>query len=118
MILNDRITIGKHCIGFNNSLYIIAEVGVNHEGSMSKARELIDLAKQGGADAVKFQTFKAENVISTYAKKAEYQKKQTDQNESQLEMARKLELSFDEFSTLFKICNDKNIKFLIIIIYQ
>jgi len=64
MILNDRITIGKHCIGFNNSLYIIAEVGVNHEGSMSKARELIDLAKQGGANAVKFQTYKADTLAS------------------------------------------------------
>ena len=95
-----------------NKVFIIAEAGVNHNGNIDIAKKLIDVAVSAGADAVKFQTFKAENVISTYAKKAEYQKKQTDQNESQLEMARKLELSFDEFSTLFKICNDKNVKFL------
>ena len=64
MIMNNQITIGKRCIGQDNAPYIIAEVGVNHEGSMKRAKELIDLAKRGGADAVKFQTYKAETLAS------------------------------------------------------
>ena len=66
--------------------YIIAEAGINHNGSLKKAYELIKKAKLIGADAIKFQTFKSENVVTRYAAKAKYQKKLTDTKESQLEM--------------------------------
>lgn len=73
--------------------YIIAEAGVNHNGSLDMAKQLIDVAAETGADAVKFQTFKAEQVVSRHALKAEYQQRTTDSRESQLDMIRKLELS-------------------------
>ena len=69
--------------------FIIAEAGVNHNGDIRKAFQLIDVAKESGADAVKFQTFKAEEVISSYAPQAEYQIKNTGIAESQLEMVKK-----------------------------
>ena len=74
------------------SVYIIAEAGVNHNGSIVLAYKLIDVAVESGADAVKFQTFKAENVVSKNAQKADYQKKTTDATESQFDMIKKLEL--------------------------
>lgn len=92
--------------------FIIAEAGVNHNGSLELAYKLIDLAKEAGADAVKFQTFKAENVVSIFAPKAEYQKKTTDTYESQLEMIKKLELVFDDFEKLKRYCDVKKIIFL------
>jgi len=70
-----------------NSVFIIAEAGVNHNGNLENGYKLIDTAKDAGADAVKFQTFTAENVISKYAAKADYQKKTTNKDESQLHMA-------------------------------
>lgn len=92
--------------------YIIAEAGVNHNGNILLAKKLIDTAKNAGADAVKFQTFKAENVISKIAKKAAYQRRNTEADESQLEMVRKLELSFGNFRELKKYCEQKKIIFL------
>ncbi len=92
--------------------FIIAEAGVNHNGSIELAKKLIDVAVEAGADAVKFQTFKAEKVISKFAQKAEYQKKTTDSQESQLEMVKKLELSFENFVELKKYCDERNIIFL------
>ena len=71
---------------------IIAEAGVNHNGSFELAKELVDKAAEAGADIVKFQTCKAENVISRYADKAEYQKKTTGEADTQLDMVRKLML--------------------------
>jgi N,N'-diacetyllegionaminate synthase len=95
-----------------NKTFIIAEAGVNHNGSIEIAKKMIEVAKACGADAVKFQTFKAENVISKYAPKAEYQKQTTGETDSQLEMVKKLELSFDDFIALKEYCDKLNIMFL------
>lgn len=92
--------------------FIIAEAGVNHNGSLELAKKLIDVASEAGADAVKFQTFKAEKLVSRYAPKAEYQKKKTTADESQLEMVKKLELDAAAHKTLIDYCKNKNIRFL------
>ncbi len=96
----------------NNKTYIIAEAGVNHNGDLDIAKELIDIASIAGADAVKFQTFKAENLVSTYAPKAEYQKKTTCVDESQFDMIKKLELSTSDYKILANYCKTKHIEFL------
>lgn len=92
--------------------YIIAEAGVNHNGSLKLAKELIDIASEAQADAVKFQTFKADQVISKTAPKAEYQITNTGDNESQLEMVKKLELDRNAHYELINYCQQKNIQFL------
>lgn len=81
-------------------VYIIAEIGCNHCGDATIAKEMVKKAKACGVDAVKFQTFKASALISKYAPKADYQKKTTGENENQLEMTRKLELPFVEYERL------------------
>ena len=81
---------------------IIAEAGVNHNGSFELAKQLVDKAVEAGADIVKFQTCKAENVISRYADKAEYQKETTGEADSQLDMVRKLMLTYEEYGELKK----------------
>jgi N-acetylneuraminate synthase len=92
---------------------IIAEAGVNHNGDINKAMQLIDKAVEASVDYIKFQTFKTELCISKNAVKADYQIENTqNSSESQLEMVKKLELSFDQFIELEKYCNQKNIKFL------
>jgi N,N'-diacetyllegionaminate synthase len=91
---------------------IIAEAGVNHNGNMEMAKQLVLEAKKAGADAVKFQTFKAELVMSRYAEKAEYQKAATGEDESQIEMVRKFELPYSAFEVLRKLCEDVGIAFL------
>lgn len=96
----------------NNGVFIIAEAGVNHNGDINLAKKLIDVAKEAGADAIKFQTFISEKVVSRHAPKAEYQNKNTSSKESQLEMVKKLELSFDEFVELSEYCRKKDIEFL------
>ena len=93
------------------SVYIIAEAGVNHNGSFALACKLVDAAKEAGADCIKFQTFKSENLVSRSAKKAEYQKKTTGDS-SQQDMLKKLELSFDEFLQLKSYCEKVGICFL------
>lgn len=92
--------------------YIIAEVGVNHNGNLKLAFQLIDAAVASGADSVKFQTFLPEKLASANAPKAAYQKNKTDYNESQLEMLRKLALSKKDYSILKAYCEEKNIEFL------
>jgi N-acetylneuraminate synthase len=93
--------------------YIIAEAGVNHNGSFENALKLIDIAIDANVDAVKFQTFKATNVISKIAQKAVYQERNTNvQNETQLEMVQKLELSYDDTRKLKSYCDDKGVTFL------
>lgn len=95
-----------------NKVIIIAEAGVNHNGDIKKAIQLIDVAVNAGVDYVKFQTFKAENLVSKTAKKAEYQIQNTqNENDTQLEMLKKLELSHDQHEELIKYCKEKNIKF-------
>jgi N,N'-diacetyllegionaminate synthase len=95
-----------------NRVYIIAEAGVNHNGDIALAKELIDVAIKAGVDAVKFQTFKAENIVSVNAPKAVYQAENTNTVESQFDMLKKLELAYPEFLELIDYCNDRNITFL------
>jgi N,N'-diacetyllegionaminate synthase len=91
---------------------IIAEAGVNHNGDLNNAFKLVDAAVAAGVDYVKFQTFKAEKLVSVNAKKAEYQIENTQNNqESQLEMLKKLELSTNDHEQLIAYCKSKNIKF-------
>ena len=94
------------------SVFIIAEAGVNHNGSAQLAKQLIDIAVDSGADAVKFQTFKTENLVSKDAQKADYQKHTTDESESQFDMIKKLELDADVHKELIAYCQEKNIMFL------
>lgn len=90
-------------------VYIIAEIGCNHNGDFNLAKKMVDVAVECGVDAVKFQTFKADLLISKYAPKAEYQKKTTGEEDSQLEMTRRLELSFDEYLLLKEYCIKKGV---------
>lgn len=94
-----------------SKIFIIAEAGVNHNGSLKLAKKLVDLACAAGADAVKFQTFKTEELVTLSAPKAEYQKR-TVPGKSQYEMLKKLELSQKDFVELFKYCKKKGIMFL------
>ncbi|HHW7568030.1 TPA: N-acetylneuraminate synthase [Mannheimia haemolytica] len=82
------------------NVFIVAEIGCNHNGDPALAKKMVDVAKDCGVDAVKFQTFKADKLISKYAPKAEYQKVTTGTADSQLEMTRKLELPYEEFMKL------------------
>lgn len=95
-----------------NHTYIIAEAGVNHNGSIDRAKQLIDVAAEAGADAVKFQTFRAERLVSKSAPKAEYQTKTTDVSESQFEMIKKLELDETAHRLLIEHCRKRGIQFL------
>lgn len=95
-----------------SKVYIIAEAGVNHNGSVDMAKQLIEVAAEAGADAVKFQTFKAENLVSKFAEKADYQKQTTDANESQFAMIKRLELDMETHRTLKKYCKEQKIEFL------
>ena len=94
------------------NVFIIAEAGVNHNGSIELAKKLIDVASDAGADAVKFQTFKAETLVSRSAQKASYQKETTEASESQFEMLKKLELDMATHKELIEYCHTKNIMFL------
>ena len=91
---------------------IIAEAGVNHNGSIKNAKHLIDAAVEAKADYIKFQTFKAENLVTKKAEKAEYQKNNTITDESQFDMLKQFELDYSAHKELVAYCNKKRIKFL------
>lgn len=106
------IQIGKRAIGFESPCFIIAEAGVNHNGNVEMARRLVEVAAQAGADAVKFQTFKAERLVTLDAPKAEYQQQATADDESQYEMLRRLELSAEAHYELAAYCREQDIIFM------
>lgn len=95
-----------------NKVFIIAEAGVNHNGNLALAKKLIDVATDAGADAIKFQTFKADKIVVKSAQKADYQKQATNKGESQYEMIKKLELNETMHGELIAHCKAKNIIFL------
>ena len=94
-----------------NQCFIIAEAGVNHNGNINLAKKLVDKACEAGVDAIKFQTFRAENLVTKEAPKAEYQKNTTG-NGNQFEMLKKLELSFEDHILLKNYCTEKGITFI------
>lgn len=110
--MQQQIIIEKNIVGLKNPCFVIAEAGVNHNGDIALAKKLIDAAVEGGADAVKFQTFKTENVVTLTAEKAEYQKDTTSKEESQYEMIKKLELSESDFWDLSEYAKKAGIIFL------
>lgn len=106
------ITIGKKHIGDQQPCYIIAEAGVNHNGDLGLALELVDKATEAGADCVKFQTFKASTIVTKNAPKANYQLEVTDPKESQYEMLEKLELQTEDYLKIMERCQEQGIQFL------
>ena len=112
MNFNKIIKIENKIISNESPTFIIAEAGVNHGGDMKLAKTLIDLASDAGADAVKFQTFKAEHLILRDVKKAPYQLKTTGTGQSQMEMLKNLEVTKDQNLELKKYCLSKKIIFL------
>lgn len=112
MNFDKEINIQDKLISNDSRTFVIAEAGVNHGGDMKIAKQLIDIASDAGADAVKFQAFKTENLILEDIKKATYQKKTTGSNETQYEMLKKLEVTMDQNKELKNYCIKKNIIFL------
>lgn len=106
------VNIAGRKVGPEHPCFIIAEAGVNHNGDLALAKELIDVAAEAGADAIKFQTFKAHRVVGSDAPKPEYQKQSTDPGESQLEMLRRLELPEAAYEKLSHLCSKRNLIFL------
>lgn len=96
----------------HTKVQIIAEAGVNHNGNLKTALKLVDEAYECEVDVIKFQTFTAEKLVSSHSPKADYQLKVTDPSESQFEMLKKLELTNDDFKTIFDYCESKGIDFL------
>ncbi len=104
--------IAGHRIGDGHPVFVIAEAGVNHNGSVEMAKRLIDVAAEARANAVKFQTFRAESLATDEAPKAEYQKRTTGAGESQLAMLRRLQLGFDQFRKLAEYAAARGVLFL------
>jgi N,N'-diacetyllegionaminate synthase len=106
------IQIGLKRIGEKQPCFIIAEAGINHNGKLSNAKKLVDTAVHAGVDAIKFQTFKAEGVVTHDVSIASYAKKNIGRNLTQLEMIKRYELSYDSFKKLKQYCDKKKILFL------
>ena len=96
----------------NNRVFIIAEAGVNHNGSLSTAKKMVKVAKECGADAIKFQSFSADEITCTDTMRAKYQAISDDSLESQHAMLKKLELSKNSFSKLNNLCKEYQIEFM------
>ena len=108
----NSLNLGGRLVGLGNPCFVIAEAGVNHNGDINMAHRLVDLAVESGADAVKFQTFQTERIISRRAPKADYQVKNTGADESQFDMIKALELPEEGFAQLMAHCQDRGILFL------
>ena len=106
------IDIAGRLLGPGHPCFVIAEAGVNHDGDLDKARQLIDVAVRAGADAIEFQTFTAETLATPDAPKASYQRETTGEAESQFDMLRRLELSPDAHRELQRYCHDRKILFM------
>src|SRR5205814_5252301 len=104
--------IGNYKVSYDNDPFIIAEAGVNHNGNRETALNLIDAAAEAGADAVKFQTFRAEQVVTVAGQMADYQKRNLGKENSQIEMLRVLELKEDWYPDLIKRAQEKGIIFI------
>lgn len=104
--------IGSHVVGVDAPVFIIAEIGVNHNGDAAMAKDMILAAKAAGADCAKFQTFRADQVAVADASKADYQKEVTDPEESQINMLRKLELPESAWREILDCCRENDIEFL------
>lgn len=113
MNFTQKIKIGSKYISESSKTFIIAEIGVNHNGSISLAKKLINYAKTAGADAVKFQLFKAENLILKNVDKADYQKKNHKKNQTQYEMLKNLQIDINFLKTIKKYCVLKKIEFIV-----
>ncbi|MEL6675931.1 MAG: N-acetylneuraminate synthase [Bacteroidota bacterium] len=107
-----NIPIGDKLVGPDYPTYVIAEAGVNHNGDLNMALDLVRAAKKTGADCVKFQTFKASAVVTTHAPKANYQLQVTSPEESQLDMLKKLEMGRESYQAIMACCREEGIQFL------
>jgi N-acetylneuraminate synthase len=105
-------SLGTREIGIGKPVFVIAEAGVNHNGDLGVALRLVDVAVDSGADAVKFQTFRSESIISETAPMAEYQRRNVGHDETQLEMARRLEMDERSTRAVRDHCRSRNIMFL------
>jgi len=110
--MDNRVLIGNTRIGTGEPCFIIAEAGVNHNGDLNRAIHMIDAAVEAGANAIKFQTINAENLVTRTAEKAEYQKTNRRDSSTQYQMLKKLQLSESEFNILFTYAKKKKILFL------
>ena len=112
-MFSKQIKIGGKMISNDSPAFIIAEAGVNHNGDLDKAKHLIDVALDAGADAVKFQAFRTEELIIPNVAKAKYQKQTTNDKLNQFEMLKNLELTYNNYEILKKYCDDRGVIFLI-----
>ncbi len=109
IIFNKKIVIGDRTITTGSPTFIIAEAGVNHNGDIKLAKDLIDVAASSGVDAIKFQAFKTEELIKENVRKADYQNNSTEKNESQYEMLKRLEISQETIKELYDYCATKDL---------
>lgn len=112
MQFNKQIRIGNRLISEESKTFIIAEAGVNHNGDILIAKEMIDVAAEIGVDAVKFQSFKTDKLILKNIEKAPYQKITTNSHETQYDMLKRLEIGADQIQELIEYCKKKNIIFM------